>query len=85
MGATDCNAIASSIMNSHDQNCDAQYHTDADGDRVGSSLDNCLITSNPNQDNLDGVGDLYIFTSSLFLSPNFSRINTILCIPIVDG
>jgi hypothetical protein len=59
-GATDLNAIASSIMDDHDPNYDAQYHADADGDRVGDSLDNCPITPNPNQEDLDGdgVGDL---------------------------
>lgn len=57
---TDLKAIAMSIMDVHDPDYDAAYHFDVDGDRVGDSLDNCLITPNPDQEDLDGdgVGDL---------------------------
>ncbi len=56
---TDLKAIAQSIMAGHDPNYDAAYHADIDGDRVGDSLDNCPLTSNPDQAdaNGDGIGD----------------------------
>jgi hypothetical protein len=59
-GTTDLKAIAKSVMNAHDSDYDAAYHVDADGDRVGNSVDNCLIIGNPGQEDLDGngVGDL---------------------------
>jgi hypothetical protein len=57
---TDLKVITQSIMDAQDVNYDAAYHADADGDRVGDSLDNCPITPNPDQEDLDGngVGDL---------------------------
>ena len=59
-GTTDLKAIAKSVMDAHDSDYDAAYHVDADGDRVGNSVDNCLIIGNPGQEDLDGngVGDL---------------------------
>lgn len=57
---TDLKAIAKSIMDAHDSDYDAAYHKDFDGDRVGDSIDNCLITPNPDQVDMnnDGIGDL---------------------------
>ncbi|MEZ5567912.1 MAG: thrombospondin type 3 repeat-containing protein [Halioglobus sp.] len=56
---TDLNGLAQSIMAGHDPAYDAAYHVDADGDRVGDSLDNCPLI--PNADQLDsdnnGRGD----------------------------
>jgi hypothetical protein len=53
---TDLKAIAQSIMAGHDPHYDAAYHLDADGDRVGDSLDNCPATPNPDQLDADGDG-----------------------------
>lgn len=56
---TDLKAIAQSIMANHDPNYDAAYRVDADGDRVGDTLDNCPATANPDQldSDADGTGD----------------------------
>jgi hypothetical protein len=54
--ATDLNAIAEAIMEGHDPEYDAAYHVDADGDRVGDSLDNCPATANEDQLDTDGDG-----------------------------
>ena len=58
--ATDLNALAKAIMDAHNPAYNAAYHDDADGDRIGDSIDNCPITPNPDQEDLDGngVGDL---------------------------
>ena len=59
-GTTDLKVIAKSIMDAHDPEYDAAYHVDADGDRVGDSLDNCPGLANPDQldSNNNGLGDL---------------------------
>jgi len=53
---TNLNAIAQAIMAGHDPHYDAAYHIDADGDRVGDSLDNCPTTANADQLDTDGDG-----------------------------
>ena len=57
---TNLNALAESIMAGHDPAYDAAYHVDADGDRVGDSLDNCPLIANPDQldSNNSGRGDV---------------------------
>jgi len=51
----DLNTIAKSIMDEHDPANNAAYHEDADGDRIGDSLDNCPLIPNPDQ--LDTLGN----------------------------
>lgn len=46
---TDLYTLAQTIMAGHDPAYDAAYHVDADGDRVGDSLDNCPLIPNPDQ------------------------------------
>lgn len=53
---TDLHALAKAIMDGHDPGYDAAYHVDADGDRVGDSLDNCPLVPNPDQADTDGDG-----------------------------
>ena len=48
--ATDLNALAKAIMDEHDADYDAAYHSDIDGDRVGDSIDNCISIANPDQE-----------------------------------
>lgn len=52
---TDLYMLAQSIMSEHDTDYDAAYHVDADGDRVGDTLDNCPLV--PNGDQLDSDGN----------------------------
>lgn len=49
-GTTDLKAIAKGIMDGHDPEYDAAYLNDADGDRVGDSIDNCISIANPGQE-----------------------------------
>ncbi len=53
---TDLYMIAQSIMAGHDPSYDAAYHVDADGDRVGDTLDNCPLIPNGDQLDTDGNG-----------------------------
>ena len=46
---TDLHAVAKAIMDGHDPAYDAAYHVDIDDDRVGDSIDNCPLISNPDQ------------------------------------
>lgn len=46
---TDLHAIAHAIMEGHDTNYDAAYHTDSDGDRIGDAVDNCPGIPNEDQ------------------------------------
>ena len=59
--SNDFKAIAQTvIMDAHDPAYDAAYHVDADGDRIGDSIDNCPNVANPDQadSNDNGIGDL---------------------------
>jgi hypothetical protein len=47
-------------MGAHNPAYNAAYHDDADGDRIGDSIDNCPDITNPDQldSNGNGIGDL---------------------------